>query len=350
MAVEAAEQLAGAEAVLAATAVAAGAARRTATRVASYLLLNGVADHPASGVGLAVRDADLDRAGGLVRDAMAHVDRVGLGVAFRHALLDGDLAGDLLRHHPVDCDLGHDRNLLATAFHHGAGFFNAGLAGNPMLDGLGVDRFARGFARRAARIAAAIAGAATAVRTLRQLVDAIHDGRAGADFLALPMAVVDRFLDHLGHGDAGDLGLHAGPFFNGTDAFADGLGHVLHFADGLVRRHIAGPGFRSAFMTVRGVGLLTALGRVDRARRLVVFGDPFLHADGSGRGGASRRTSRCTALSGADGKSRRSNESTSHKGFTKLLHNHAFSYVAVLTDPCRYGTHFRWAGPGEPDI
>src|SRR5207249_4640793 len=124
------------------------------------------------------RVADLAR--GLVRDPLLDADRVGLGMALRHALADRHLVGFGARLLLAGVDALLNRAILAHLLDLGARLLDPHLAGDPDLLGLG----------RGAGLAARVARIAAAALLAEPLLEALATG----NFLALPVPLVNALL------------------------------------------------------------------------------------------------------------------------------------------------------------
>jgi hypothetical protein len=254
--------------------LAAGAARGSA----SDLLLDAVGNHPAGRVRLLDRHATGDVADAFKRDLVGDHDRAGLGHTLGHAAEGRHRDGDLLGNVTVAGHVLDGRHAGAVTDHVRAGDALFDLAGNPNPFGARPGSFAIGFASALAAIIALV--------VLEELVEALRHGRAAGHFPALVVTLVHAAVRVGRFRGAGPNLLHHRAIFAVGDALADGAALVVSLADRLVDRHLARARLGGTLGATTGVLLLDALLFVDRARRLIVFGNPFGHRHGAGGRGA----------------------------------------------------------------
>ena len=161
---------------------------------------------------------------------------------------------------------------------------------------------------------------------------AVTQTRAGADFLALVVALVHALAAHRGDFLADGVGLHDRPLFDRRHALAHGLHDRLHFVN--VFPDGAGALLLDLLAAVGRVGLDALLGLAGRPGTLIRFGHPFLDAHGAiTRGVAVGGDSRSWrgggrglgAFLGANGKRNRGGQDASQQARANFLPNHDFS-------------------------
>jgi len=223
-----------------------GLAAGCGTRIASRDLLFNALRHQA-----AFHDrfrhrhfaADLPGAGD--RNALLHADRVGFGLALRHA---ASLA---------------DRNLnrLGDAF-IGANFLANRDANFHLLADR--DRFADGFPA-GVLLALHFGGGARGVAGIAQPFEAVAEARTFFDTLLGVVGVANLLRPHFGDFLCFPAGFHHRDGLFHGDFFGDGAGFHDRFRDRLHHSDGAGTGFRNHFCFVGGVGFGSQFIFVNRA-------------------------------------------------------------------------------------
>jgi hypothetical protein len=298
-----------------------------------------------------VRNTAGDRPGRLIRNQPLRHDRAGPGNAFRHALAAGDLARLFAHLVLVDGDVAGHRPAFADPLVAGDRAFFPNRARHPAPNGPGP--LAAGIAARIAAGIAAIAAAAMAmVFVMEEPANTFPEARPAGNFTALVVAAIDAAANRGRNRLTGDERLHHRALFAGGDADANLADHRASFGNHLVDGAGVGPRFRDTLAPVRRAGDLLALGVVDRARTLIVFGYPLVYANGAvlgtvgGRSGARGRLGIVVFIC-PRGLDRADQKTASQQCNANMLPDHGLSFVPHLPILAGTGT-FPLGRTGQP--